>query len=246
MRKGVWGLLLLTWSVVSFAAETILLADFNNKPLNEPIATGGAAEGEPVGVSNLIEATVRAAPGGGRELELIKEPSFGTASIRFHFLNQEEVTEGQVHVAMSLRIGTVEDFASVGLLLRERFGSAQSFLNFDLFSNGDSQIRRPGFPALRFNTTVTLSALNRIEILYDLDDRLFSVCLNGDVLAADLEPGIETTRGIGSVLLSLPAATDTRVWLDELEVRKGEFGTGGDRLFDDRFEQHEPEGSCLF
>lgn len=248
MKALIFAGLLLPLSGLALASETILLANFNNKPLNQPIGTGGAAVGEPDDISPLIEAIVRAAPGGGRELELVKEPSFGTAAVRFQFLDLEEVTEGQLLVRMTLRLGSVEDFSSASLLLRERFNAAQSFLNFDLFNDGDSQVRRPGFPALRFNNTVNLSALNRIEVLYDLDERLFSVCLNGSVLATDLEPGIQTERGIGSLRLSLPAAGDTLVWIDQVEVQKGTFGGGGggngDRVFADRFEPQA--ASCPF
>ena len=245
MKQCVWGLLLLTMSGAAFAAETILFADFSNKPLNQPIGTGGAGVGEPVDVSSLIEALVRAAPGGGRELELFKEPSFGTASTRFRFLNAQEVTEGQLRAGVALRLGTADQFSRVSVLMREAPGSAQSFLNLDLSSDGEVQIRRSGFPALRFSDAAVLSAINRIEILYDLDEKRLSMCVNGALLVSDLDAGIQTERGIGSVLLSLPAAGETLIWLDSIEVQKGPFENGdGDRLFADRFESGLP--ACPF
>ncbi|MFP4209469.1 MAG: hypothetical protein ACLFSC_12565 [Wenzhouxiangella sp.] len=245
MRHLLFSLLLLPAVGPAFAPETILLADFNNKPLDQPIGTGGAAAGEPVQLSTLIETRVRAAPAGGRELELSKEPSFGTANIRFEFLELEEVTTGQMRFSVALRLGTADQFSRVGLLLRERPGAAQAFLNLNLFSDGDAQISRSGFPVERFENALALSALNLVEILFDLDDKTFSLCLNGEVLALALDAGIETTRGIGSVLISLPAEGDTLVWLDEIDVKKGAFGDGGsDTVFADRFDNAPP--TCPF
>ncbi|MEE4640091.1 MAG: hypothetical protein V2J42_15265 [Wenzhouxiangella sp.] len=245
MRRLLFSLLFLPAVVPALAPETVLLADFSNKPLDQPIGTGGAAAGEPVQLSPLIEARVRAAPGGGRELELSKEPSSGTASIRFEFLDSEEVTTGQMRFRVALRLGTADQFSRVGLLLRERPGSAQAFLNLNLFSDGEAQIRRSGFPLDRFDNSVSLSALNLVEILYDLDEKTFSLCLNGRVLASALDLGIETARGIGSVLISLPAEGDTLAWLDGVEVQKGSFEDGtSDVVFADRFDDAPP--TCPF
>ena len=245
MKQCAWGLLLLTMSGAALAAETILFADFSNKPLNQPIGTGGAAAGEPDQISALIEAVVRAAPLGGRELELSKQPGSGTASLRFQFLNLEEVTAGQMRFDVALRLGAADQFGRISLLLREQTGAAQSFLNLDLFSDGDVQIRRSGFFALRFNDAAVLSAINRIEILYDLDEKRLSMCLNGALLVSDLDAGIQTDRGIGSLLLSLSSAGETLTWLDSIEVKKGPFENGdGDRLFADRFDSGLP--ACPF
>lgn len=212
----------------------VLLADFADKPVNQPIGTGGAAQGEPVTISPSIDAVVRAAPGGGRELELAVGSFPSTQSVRFGFLDSEEVTVGRLKSRIELRLGSADQFSQVSLLMREAGGSAQSFLNLLLFFDGEAVLTRSGLPAMRFPDAALLSSLNVIDILYDLDELTFSLCMNGLLLAADLVPGIQTKRGIGSLLLSLPANTDTVVWLDRIEVTKG---TTSDRLFSDRFQE---------
>lgn len=227
------------------AEETILLADFSNKPLNQPIGTGGASAGEPHQVSAIIDAVVRAAPAGGRELELSKAPSGGTASVRFHFLDNEEVSSGQLRFDLAIRLGGADDFGVFSLLLREPFNAALTFLNMDVFNDGDVQIRRSGFPVVRFSEAASLSRINRFRLLYDLDEKTISLCLNGGLLVLDLDAGIDTERGVGSLLFTLPAAGETRLWIDAIKVEKGFFdGEEQDRLFADRFETSLP--ACPF
>lgn len=227
--------LVLCAGALAESPETILFADFASKPLNEPIGTGGAESGEPTSVSPVIDAVVRAAPGGGRELELRKGPGSSSQSVVFQFLESEEVTAGQIKSRVDLRLGSMDQFARVSLLMREANGASQGFLNLDLFRDGETQIRRSGFAPVRFSDTVLLSTVNVIEILFDIDEKVFSLCLNGQLLTADLEAGLETKRGVGSVRLALPGHNEEAVvWLDEIEVTKG---SEGDRVFADRFEE---------
>src|SRR5690625_4621624 len=51
--------IVLCWSTTADAQELLLAADFDDKPLNQPIDTGGAALGEPVNVSTVLDAVVR-------------------------------------------------------------------------------------------------------------------------------------------------------------------------------------------
>jgi len=238
MKHCICGLFLLIMPMAAFAAETILFADFSNKPLNQPIGTGGAEAGEPDEISAVIDAVVRAAPLGGRELELSKASGSGTAAVRFQFLDLEEVTAGEMQFDVALRLGEADQFGRISLLLREQGGAAQSFLNLDLFNDGEVQIRRSGFFALRFSDAAVLSAINQIKIRFDLDEKRLSLCVNGALLVSDLDAGIETERGIGSLRLSL-ATGEALTWLDSIEVMKGPFGSG-DRLFADRFEPGVP------
>jgi len=220
-------------SAFAESPETLLFADFFDKPLNEPIGTGGAAEGEPDSISPAIDAVVRAAPGGGRELELSLESTASAHSVRFQFLELEEVTDGRIKTRVDLRLGSKDQFSRVVLLLREANGASQSFLNLDLFNDGETQIRRNGFSPVRFPDTALLSTLNTIEVLFDLDEKTLSFCMNGQLLIAGLDSGIETKRGIGGVYLSLPSQSETLVWLDRIEVNRI---TRDDRVFADRFD----------
>jgi len=243
MKITAWIVLTLFISHTAMAAETILSANFNNKPLNQPIGTGGAAVGEPTSVSPFIEAVVRAAPGGGRMLEMFMEQRPSTQAVRFQFLNNQEVLSGQLLIQARIRLAAGDEFDNIGILLREATGSGQSFMNMNLFSlNRRLQILRPGVPATSFFNVLNLSAANDLAILYDLDDRHISVCLNGGLLADELPTLFESTRGIGGFLVTLAGTGgDQLVSLENLQVQRGLIDNPvPDTVFADRFELSGP------
>ncbi|MHC4970477.1 MAG: hypothetical protein ACYTF4_17945, partial [Planctomycetota bacterium] len=75
-------------------ASTLLEADFDDKTIDAPIGTGGAAVGEPVSVSPNIIATVRAAPFATPSLEIVDNnddpPSGFAGAARFEFIGSAE------------------------------------------------------------------------------------------------------------------------------------------------------------
>ena len=239
MKAIIFAALLLPLSGLALAAETILLANFNNKPLNQPIGTGGAAMGEPTSVSPVIDAVVRSAPGGGRMLEMFMEQRPSTNSVIFQFLGNQEVTSGQMLFQARIRLAAADEFSNIGIRLREANGASQSFMNMNLFSlDRRLQIQRPGVPVTSFFNVLQLSDTNDLAVLYDLDEMFISVCLNGSLLVAELPTLFESTRGIGSFLVSLAGTSgDTLVSLEELRVQRGALGGPIDQpLFADRFE----------
>ncbi|MGY6588825.1 MAG: hypothetical protein ACXIUB_11140 [Wenzhouxiangella sp.] len=240
-------LLALIFAAPLVSAQTLLMADFNNKPLNQPIGTGGAVMGEPTFVSPVIDAIVRQSPGGGRMLEMFMEERPSTASVRFQFFNDQEVTGGQVLIQARVRLAAEDEFSNIGISLREANGATQSFLNMNLLSNNRRlQVIRPGVPVTGFNGVLALSDANDLAILYDLDEAQISVCLNGSLLIDELPTLFESTRGIGSLLLSQSGiGGDTVVNLEELRVRQDpDVGPDPDLVFSDRFEVSAP--ACPF
>ncbi|MGY6553155.1 MAG: hypothetical protein ACXIUM_01405 [Wenzhouxiangella sp.] len=243
MKITAWIVLTLCISHAAMAAETILVADFNNKPLNQPIGTGGAAVGEPTSVSSLIEAVVRAAPGGGRMLEMFMEQRPSTQSVIFQFLDDQEVSSGSLVIRARLRLAAEDEFTTIIIRLREANGASQSFMNMNLTSDGRRlQFLRPGVSAISIANVLNLSAANDLEILYSLDDRHVSVCLNGALLIDELPTLFESTRGIGRFLVSLPGAGgDHLVGLEDLRVERRVSGEPvPDVAFSDRFEATGP------
>jgi len=240
-------LLTLIISTSAVMADTILLANFNNKPLNQPIGTGGAAAGEPTTVAPVIDAIVRASPGGGRMLEMFMEQLPSTQAVRFQFLENQEVQSGELLIKARIRLAAEDEFSNIGILLREANGSSQSFMNMNLFSlNRRLQIQRPGVPVTSFLNVLNLSDANDLTILYDLDDMHISVCLNGSLLVAELPTLFESTRGIGGLLVSMVGTSgDTLVNLEELLVQRGPFDDPIQQtLFSDRFQLLPP--ACPF
>lgn len=247
MKLLLWFCLLLPVSSLALANETILLANFNNKPLNQPIGTGGATVGEPTSVPSAIDAIVRAAPGGGRMLEMFMEQRPSTAAVRFQFLNNQEVSSGELIIRARIRLAAEDEFNNIGLLLREAGTSAQSFMDISLLSaNRRLQIRRPGVSMTSFFNVLRLSDANDLEILYNLEEMHLSVCLNGSLLTSELPTLFESKRGIGALLISmLGNAGDTQVSLEDVLVQRRALEPQiPDTVYADRFEVLVP--SCPF
>jgi hypothetical protein len=95
---------LLVWSSAVFAcADTVLLsANFEGKPVDQPIGTGGPTVGEPVYVGSQIVATIRSAPLPTSCLEISDNDDSAAGYVGFEFLDTGEAAFATVIIMATL------------------------------------------------------------------------------------------------------------------------------------------------
>lgn len=89
----------LVWNA---SGNVALDADFNNKTLDAPIGTGGAAVGEPAFIDAGVQAIVRSGPAGLKALELTDVASSLAHAVDFRFLNVSTFLKGVVTLQADL------------------------------------------------------------------------------------------------------------------------------------------------
>lgn len=209
-------------------------AHFDDKPLDQPIGTGGAAVGEPIYVSPVLDAIVRSgAEPGQRLLELANPGGASAISTRFEFLDDAEYTSGTLHLELVLVLDEAANHGGVQVNLRERGGSARSFLDVLLRPNGTLFIGGSGFGQVSVPGVVG-PGVHRLELLADLDGRRIRVWFDDTPYGPSegFQHDIED-RGIGRVVVGLVAHPGPRrAWIDRI----GAGHQSGDPLFADGFE----------
>lgn len=106
-------------------AHTLLAADFDDKPLNQPIGTGGPAVGEPTSVASAIEAVVRQDGFATPSLTITDQDDFSGGSARFEFLDDAEVWTGDVSLRFRARFEDLEDHT---ITIKENGTATRTFL----------------------------------------------------------------------------------------------------------------------
>ncbi len=99
--------LLVLFFICSFtptlAAGIILLnADFEGKPVDQPIGTGGPAVGEPVSVNPNVVATIRNSPMPTTCLEVADNDDYSAGWVEFEFMETDEVAFAAMTVSANL------------------------------------------------------------------------------------------------------------------------------------------------
>jgi hypothetical protein len=187
------------------AATTILACDFDAEPLDQVIATGGAAAGQPVDLSDT-GATVRATPLPSPSLEISDTWGFGARAVTFDFLDGVEITSGVLTVSMTLQFAQLEDFA-IGL--REHGSAAVPFLDI-LFrvtgAVGYFDLDTP--PSLTQIGTYAAGTPYTLTVEIDLDARVYDVRLDSTLLRDDESLG-SSSRGIGWLLTTMEHDVDS-------------------------------------
>lgn len=210
--------------------QMLLLAEFDEQPLDQPIGTGGAAMGQPVNISTNIAAVVRAMPMSSQSLELTwTEPRTWSEVIRFHWLDNLDITSGTVEIVMDVHPGPLSQYL---IRLREPTTATRNFGELRLTSGGriwvadatgDVQIAfwQPDTP---FSVLWT----------YDMDAGTFDVAIDGIMLVDDRPHGVAPGMGLGSILVGFgsSSAPDSRLSVDNIVVTH----TPSDMLFADGFE----------
>jgi hypothetical protein len=176
----------------------LLAATFNDRPLNAQIGTGGASVGEPVSIDADLQAFVL--PAGLFASPFLRLTPMATGSARyarFEFLDNVEVSAGEVRLGFVLRPAQVDRFS---VLVRESDGAARSFLSMTLTSGGSIAISDAADPGGALIGSYAAGNLLVFEFRFRMDSARYDIYLNGVRVAADRSHGI-TDRGVGALLL---------------------------------------------
>ncbi len=178
-------------------AQEVLVATFDDKPIDVAIGTGGAALGEPISVSGAISAVVRSAPMATPALE-IQDASASTAgSARFEFLGGQEIDSGMVRVGVDVQAPDVLSNLAIGC--REAGSSVHVFGSVTMGPDGliwgsDGTGGTGGLVPYPLGTTFHL------ELVFDMADGTWDLYLDG-VLVLDDRPHGVAGSGLGAVLV---------------------------------------------
>jgi hypothetical protein len=202
-------------------------ADFNSEPLDQQIGTGGPTLGEPVEITNGLSAIVRGAPRPSPALELSQTLQGSARSVRFEFLNDEEVTHGDLVIRLTLR---PEAFDYYNVYVRERTNSAQSFLSMHLYPDGNIYVYdEAGYAGIVGSYTI---AADHVFVLkYHMDLGTYDVEMDSLPLITGRSHGV-IGNGVGALVVGVGdiAALTSLLYVDRIHVARG------DGVFLDGFE----------
>lgn len=234
----VWQVLLATWlcwSVSASAQITLLAAGFDNKPLDQPIGTGGAALGEPASIGYRLNAIVRDDVMPGKSLAVgWDEPNMGTSSIRFRWLDEADIRTGIVSISLLITPSHAHQY---GVVVRESARSTKSFGYLFFRSSGHAELSDAAsgqypVPLSGFAWTPGQSYL--IEWVFDMDTGTSDLSINGIRYIENRAHQVDMQdEGLGSLLISIAGSSSVEQRLDVDDILVTWSGEG---LFADGFE----------
>ena len=177
------------------ALDVVLDASFDDKPLGEPIGTGGALPGEPVSIGNSLTTEIVDSLPGERALQVSASPQPFVQNIRWQLLDDIEIDRGLVVFQFGFRAGALDNYA---LLFRESGGSAQRFLNLGLRNNGEI-VADDASGGLGVIGHYTDGVTHQFEVLFDLDAGTLRIVQDGQILVRDRAHGV-VGSGIGGLI----------------------------------------------
>ena len=190
----------------------LLNADFDDKPLNTQIGTGGPSVGEPTGINQNLIAMVQAGIFATPALVLNQAMPGSTVFTSFKLLNGVEVVAGELRISFRIRTAPIDDQFRVAF--RNDEGNGLSFARLDLtFGNirvtdtSQSPLLGTFIPGDDFS----------FEFRYAMDAGTYDVYINRVLVLDDRAHGAGAMgRGIGTILL---ASSTTQEWtIDDLFV----------------------------
>lgn len=209
------GLLLLgitSQSSASMNAE-LLRADFNDKPLNVQIGTGGASVGEPVSVPADLDARVRAAPFPTPSLHFLATTAAASYA-RFDFVNGEEILSGELRISFTVRTPSVADQFRVGI--RDQLTATAVFSGLDFRTDGTIFTVETPTAIGSYSSNEDL----HFEFVYQVVAGTYDLFINGIQKFDDrLQGTAELEKGIGALFFGFPAGTSSQEWIvDDIHV----------------------------
>lgn len=190
------------------SGELILLdANFDDKPLDEQIGTGGAALGEPIAIGFDLSAIVRQDPvmGENNQLELESFSPSSARFVRFEFLEERELLCGSIVISLELVLGSSKEFSQMIVAIREQGSSAESFATVTATNGGILFVTDKNGEALSNSDDITLNATNSMIFAYDMNAGTYSLWVNEVLQLENREHGV-SGRGIGTVLIGHSSA----------------------------------------
>ena len=183
------------------AGVTYLQANFDDKPLDQPIGEGGPTVGEPVEAdSPYLTTAVRDAPMPTPSLELTDISDCCAGYVRFGFLDEAEITTGTLVLSADLWIPVTPDESGCSIGLRERESSAFNFADLHFSADGILWCGDDG-GSLGQVGTYSAGVVIHVLIEFNLDAGTYDVRVD-DQLLVDDQPHDVVGVGVGSVLIS--------------------------------------------
>jgi hypothetical protein len=180
------------------ADTTYLEATFDDKPVDQPIGTGGPSVGEPIGVTEgYITAMVRQGPTPSRCIEIQDANDYGAGAVTFEFLGSQEITSGFLSIAFDLWFHQIGEGHSFFVSVREQGSSAKSFANVDFVSDGNVVLTDAAHGGSVIGTYVT-GKVFPVVLNYNMEAGTYDVWLDGLQVVFNQSHGV-TDRGIGRV-----------------------------------------------
>lgn len=179
----------------------MLRAEFDDKPVDQPIGTGGATVGEPFAVDPSIDAMVRSGVGADRELEISSTGELpSAASVQFGLLGDAGVAHGVVQFDLTV---TMPTYSYVYLAMREPRWASYDFLTMHFLDSGDliAYDAAGSIPLAPY--AYAPGVPQHMRLTYDMDARTYDVAINDTPLVIARAHGI-VEAGVGQLSLSVP------------------------------------------
>lgn len=206
--------LCLSAAPVGATTRVLLNANFNDKPLNSPIGTGGPGVGEPIFVHPSIEAKVRASPMTTPAL-LIRKPSGMTYSnVVFDLPGSGEILDGDLRVAFTVR--TPATSGNFLFRISAQGDSAFDFGRLELESSGKITATDASGSTGNLSTWAMNQTL-KVEYIYHLQVRTYDLRINNELLLGNWPHGV-IAPGVGIGRLVFATDQSTAWVVDDLFV----------------------------
>lgn len=218
---------LFIWSTGPISGEVLLNANFDNKSIDQPIGTGGAAVGEPTDVNINVTAYVRDTPTPTPSLEISGGDTPTTGAVRFELLESLEITQGTVVVDVALWFIDDQKFF---LSIKEQGGSVHTFAKVYTAVGGAVRLSDAnGYYGIIGSFTV--GTTHQVRLVFDMDAGTYDVLLDGTPVVEDRSHGV-LDRGIGGAIFGVDwsAPADSAFHVDDLLITADSF------IFTDGFE----------
>lgn len=218
MNKGLAGLLLACacFATPAWATTTVLLdANFNDKPLNTQIGSGGPSAGEPIFISSEMDAKVQATPLPSRSLHLNRQAgTSGGPFIHFEFVDSAEPLTGDVRVAFTVRSPATTSSLDMGI--RAQGSNTAVFGGLTFRTDGDVE-SNDATGRLSAIYSFTPSETMDVEYIYHMEARTYDLRINNVLLLDNRTHGIvDLAAGIGRLRF---ATTASNPWvIDDIAV----------------------------
>lgn len=206
------------------AQSVLLLAEFDEQPLNMPIGVGGPELGQPISVHPDLSAVVVDNGLPSPALRLSQTVTGTTKSARFELLGGVEITTGELSLRFAVRAQSLERFL---VRVREQGSSTASFSSLTFTETGTVALGDTG-PAI-FVANYVPGQYYRFELRHHLAQGTYDLYVDGVRVVQDRAHGV-TGQGIGALLVSTDVATAANWFVDDIRV------IHNDVVFRDQFE----------
>jgi hypothetical protein len=197
----------------------LLVANFNDLPLDQQIDSGGAELGEPVVIDSGLSAIVRAAPRPTPSLELSQALSGRANSARFEFLGNEEIMHGDLTIRLEFR---ARQFDAFQVSIREVGSDVQDFASLVIASFGSLVVSdKNGFAGNIGPYAIDTD--HQLAFKFHMDAGTYDIELDSLPVLTARAHGV-TGRGVGALLLGTGSSTllGSLLYVDHIRVVRGD------------------------